>query len=387
MKKSKKIIGIILCIILIASVTTAIFVATATAKKVEISITADKTELSAGETATVSVTVNANFPVATMSIPVFYDNTLVDVSDATATLTDYAVKSAVTDTQSADTSKVFANTGLNSDKYGFVLVNYIGGAGAEVPETTDSVVLTFKITAKAGVSGTEVVKCVSQSAKTDDNIAGMLYFGATINENTIDAIPENIENIDLTNAQARVNIVSGANMLMVEEDFEYADYVVIDTNNTNNGEYTGIIYGIDTLDQNEMMEILATLDDALTTSQGDEYLVIEANENGVESTGATITVVDADGNAVETYVFVYFGDVDGDGYISSQDGFLVETYELEYVGIESYASFVAADVDGDGMASGQDAFLMETYELEYVGIDYQYNLGQNAMSNTYEWIN
>ena len=386
MKKSKKIIGIILCIILIATVTTAIFVATATAKKVEISITADKTELTAGETATISVTVNANFPVATMSIPVFYDNTLVEVSDATATLTDYAVKSAVTDTQSADISKVFANTGLSSDKYGFVLVNYIGGAGAEVPETTDGVVLTFKITAKAGVSGTEVVKCVSQSAKTDDNIAGMLYFGATINENTIDAIPENIENIDLTNAQASVNIVSGANMLMVEEDFEYADYVVFDTNNTNGGEYTGIIYGIDTLDQNPEMSALASLADALTTVYGDDYLeIIEAD--GGETTGTIINVLDENGDAIETYVFVYFGDVNGDGMLTSDDDFMVSEYEVTYGEISSYASYVAGDVNSDGMLSSDDAFMISEFEVTYSEIDYQYNIGQNAMSNTYEWIN
>ena len=385
MKKSKKIIGIILCIILIATVTTAIFVATATAKKVEISITADKTELTAGETATISVTVNANFPVATMSIPVFYDNTLVEVSDATATLTDYAVKSAVTDTQSADISKVFANTGLSSDKYGFVLVNYIGGAGAEVPETTDGVVLTFKITAKAGVSGTEVVKCVSQSAKTDDNIAGMLYFGATINENTIDAIPENIENIDLTNAQASVNIVSGANMLMVEEDFEYADYVVFDTNNTNGGEYTGIIYGIDTLDQNPEMSALASLADALTTVYGDDYLeIIEAD--GGETTGTIINVLDENGDAIETYVFVYFGDVNGDGMLTSDDDFMVSEYEVTYGEISSYASYVAGDVNSDGMLSSDDAFMISEFEVTYSEIDYQYNIGQNAMSNSYEWI-
>ena len=386
MKKRKKIIGIILCIILIASVTTAIFVATATAKKVEILITADKTELSAGETAIISVTVNANFPVATMSIPVFYDNTLVDVSDATATLTDYAVKSAVTDSQSADTSKVFANTGLNSDKYGFVLVNYIGGAGVEVPETTDGVVLTFKITAKAGVSGTEVVKCVSQSTKTDDNIAGMLYFGATINENTIDAIPENIENIDLTNAQARVNIVSGANMLMVEEEFEYADYVVIDLENTNGGEYTGIIYGIDTLDQNPEMSALASLADALTTVYGDDYLeIIEAD--GGETTGTIINVLDENGDAIETYVFVYFGDVNGDGMLTSDDDFMVSEYEVTYGEISSYASYVAGDVNSDGMLSSDDAFMISEFEVTYSEIDYQYNIGQNAMSNTYEWIN
>ncbi len=174
--------------------------------------------------------------------------------------------------------------------------------------------------------------------------------------------------------------------LMVKEDFEYADYVVIDTNNNNYGEYTGIVYGIDTLDQNEMMEVLGDLASALTTNNGDDYLVIEGNENGMESTGATITVVDENGDTLETYVFVYFGDIDGDGMISTNDAFIAEYYEGTYEGVETYAQYVSADIDGDGMPSANDAYIMEYYEGTYEGVDYQYNLGQNAMNNTYEWI-
>ena len=363
-----------------------VFVVTATAKEASITITSDKAELSAGETATVSVKVTANFSIATMSIPVFYDKELVTVSDATAKLSNYAVSSAITDAQSADSGKIYANTDISADDFGFVLVNYIGEAGKDVPETMDSVVLTFKITAKADVNGNAVFKCVSQSAKTDNNPAGMLYFGSPTSGTAINDIPENVENINLTNASATVKIGGEPATLMVQEDFAYAEYVVIDTNNTNNGEYTGIVYGIDTLDQNDYMEILGTLDDALTTSNGDDYLVIEANEMGMESTGATITVVDENGDAIETYVFVYFGDIDGDGMISSNDALIAEWYEIAYEGIESYAAYVAADIDGDGMPTANDALIEEWYEIGYEGVDYQYNLGQNAVNNMYEWI-
>ena len=169
--------------------------------------------------------------------------------------------------------------------------------------------------------------------------------------------------------------------------FEYADTVVNDTNNTNNGEFTGIIYGIDTLDQNEMMEQLGTLADALMASTGDDaHIVITPNEQGNESTDALIEIVDSEGNVLETYVFVYFGDVDGDAMISANDAYIAEYYEASYEGVNSYAQYVAADVDGDGMPSANDAYIMEYYEVSYEGVDYQYNLGQNAMNNTYEWI-
>ena len=386
MKKSKKLISIILAVVLTISVVTTAFVVSANAKKATISITVDKTQISAGQSATVSVNVDANFPIATMSIPVFYDKTLVTVSDATANLTSYAVSSTTTDEQSVDSDKVYANTGVSSTKFGFVLVNYIGGAEETVPETTNSVVLTFKITAKEDVSGEAVVKCVSESAKTDDNVAGMLYFGSTTSGTTIDSIPENIENIDVTSAITGVKIGSSDTTLMVEEGFEYADYVVIDTNNNNYGEFTGIVYGIDTLDQNNYFEALATLDDALTTNNGDDYLVIEANDQGVESTGAKITVVDENGDALETYYFVYFGDIDGDGMVTAGDGFYAELYEMETTGIESFAQYVSADVDVDGMVTAGDGFYTELFEMEGDGMEYQYVLAETASGNEYEWI-
>ena len=199
----------------------------------------------------------------------------------------------------------------------------------------------------------------------------------------VDEITTNLD-VALANFEEQASL--DPSTLVVKEEFEYADYVVIDTENNNYGEYTGIVYGIDTLDQNEMMEVLATLADALTTNNGDDYLVIEANENGVESTGSTITVVDENGDALETYVFVYFGDIDGDGMISANDALIAEWYETAYEGIDSYAAYVAADVDGDGMPSANDALIAEWYETAYEGVDYQYNLGQNAMANMYEWI-
>ena len=136
-----------------------------------------------------------------------------------------------------------------------------------------------------------------------------------------------------------------------------------------------------------MMEQLASLADALKASTNeDTHIVIEANEQGYESTGAMIYIVDNDENILESYVFVYFGDIDGDGYITVSDAFMAEYYEVTYEGIESYAAFVAAAVDADGAATVSDAFTMEYYEVAYEGMDYQYNLGQNAQNNMYEWI-
>ena len=179
----------------------------------------------------------------------------------------------------------------------------------------------------------------------------------------------------------------------VKEDYAQAEFVIYDTANTNFDEYAGIIYGIDIFGQNDAMEQLAfQLSDALTTTSGDNYMVIEPNSQGNESTGAMVCVYDVDpatnpdAEPKATYIFVYFGDVDGDGLVTSTDGLISEVYEGTYEGLENYAQFVACDVDGDGLATSTDGLIMEVYEGTYEGMDYQYNLGQVAVNNTYDWI-
>ena len=335
MKHNKKVISIILSIILIISMTTTILIATANAKKVSIAITTDKAEFACGESATVSVRVTADCTLATMSIPVFYDKTLVDVSEATATLDNYAVKNAITDNESAEPSKIYNNTGINSDKFGFVLVNYIGSAGSELTESTDSVVLTFKITAKADVSGNVVVKCIKESAKTESNIAGMLYFGSMPEGTTIDEIPENLENIDLTKAEANVAISTGSATLIANN--ELTGFIDAENN---------YIYGIPA---GTSVEDLA---EYFTVSNGVFEMV--ANEGGyTNGTGATLVVKDTAGNEVTTYTLIVFGDVNGDGSITMADYGIVSMASLGGT-IDGEANNYAADVNGDASITMAD---------------------------------
>ena len=344
MKKSKKMIGIILSLILVIGIVSSIFIATANTKETDVIITVDKAELSAGQSATVTVKVTSNYPIATMSIPVFYDKTLVDVSDATATLSDYAVKSAITDVQSKDTSKVFANTGVNSDKFGFVLATYIGGAGAQVPESMDDVVLTFKITAKTGASGTETIKCVSQSAKTDENIAGMLYFGSPVSGRTINSVPENVENINLEQAVAVVTISSGGTVLLPNKELTG----VIDTDKN-------YIYGIPAGTTAE------DLKEYFTVYNGTFDVI--ANEAGyTNGTGATFVIKDTSGNEVAYYTLVIFGDINGDGEISITDANIVQNASLGGT-IIGESNLFTADVNGDNLVTATDANIIKNTSL------------------------
>ncbi len=296
MKNKNKIIAIIVAIVLVASVF--VIGTVANTKNTSIAISIDKTELSAGQSATVTVTASADYPVATASIPVFYDKTMVTVSNATATLTGYDVANVTTDLTATDSSKIYANTDMNSGKFGFVLVTYIGGAGDTVSTINNKTILTFTITAKADVSGEELIKCVTESAKTDDNVAGMLYFGTTTSGTTITSIPENVENIDVTNASTSVIITTGGVDLVAKADMP----TVIDATNK-------YIYGITAGD---------SVEDYITVNNGSFELV--ANSTGrTNGTGATVKVKNASGTVVDTYTVIVFGDVNGDGEISASD--------------------------------------------------------------------
>ncbi len=323
MKKSKKLIGVVLSVALVISVLATVLIVTASTKETSILVDVDKTELSAGESATVSVSVTSNYPVATMSIPVFYDKTMVDVSEPVATLTDYAVSSAVIDAMCVDTSKIYDNTNVSEEKFGFVLANYIGEAGADVPETINGVVLTFTITAKENVTGNAVVKCIAETGKTTDNIAGMMYFGATVSGTTIDEIPENVENVDITNAEKSVKIENGVPELTAKANTT----AVID----NENKY---VYGITAGD---------SVENYVSVENGTLELV--PTSSGVTNgTGTIINVKNSSGELVDTYTLIIFGDVNGDGVITASDYTMV----LGFVQAADCSDVqrIAADVSG-----------------------------------------
>lgn len=339
MKKKNKIIAIIVSLVLIVSV----FVVgtVANTKNTSIAISIDKTELTAGQSATVTVTASADYPVATASIPVFYDKTLVTVSNATATLTGYAVAEVTTDLTAVNSVKIYANTNMNSEKFGFVLVTYIGGANDTVSAIDNKTVLTFTITAESDVSGDALVKCVTESAKTDDNVEGMLYFGATTSGNTITSIPENVENVNVTNATQSATIVTGRADLMAKDDMP----TVIDATNR-------YIYGITPGD---------SVEDYIKVNNGSFELV--ANSSGyTNGTGATVKVKNASGTVVDTFTVIIFGDVNGDENVTGTDASIVENASLGGI-IEGDAYNVAADSNGDYSVSGTDASIIGNASL------------------------
>jgi len=85
----------------------------------------------------------------------------------------------------------------------------------------------------------------------------------------------------------------------------------------------------------------------------------------METTGAVIELYDDSDNLLETYVFIFFGDLDFDGSVTGSDATICNDYELTYEGLEEEFMLLAADIDVDTMVTGSDGAILADYELTY----------------------
>lgn len=350
MSNIKKIVGVVLALVMALSVATIAFAADGDAYSV--TVTSDKATIEAGETATVTVKVTANFNVCAMSIPVFFDNSKVTASAGTTTLANANI---VTET-SQDVEKYFEGVDHTKDDYGIRALVYIAPYNAEISSYTDTTVMTFTVTANDGATGAVVLECISTAVKTSSNPSGTLYIAKNSSGNaTVDSLPEVIDDATVTGATTTINITAagGDPELILTETGE--DYGTIIRDDLCTTDYDGCVFGIDTLNGE-------SIGDYVTTEYG-SIEVVANEESGEYTTGATILLKNDDDEVVATYVFIYFGDVNGDGAVDGTDAVAVELHDgwVEMLE-EDTAFFYAAEVNYDGAVDGTDAVAIELHD-------------------------
>ena len=189
-------------------------------------------------------------------------------------------------------------------------------------------------------------------------------------------------NLDVALANFEEQAALEPNTLALNENAPFE--AIVDFDNNIEGEFTGTVYGFDTLGWNDAFEVDGAIADFLTTAYGDDYLeVIEAD--GGETTGTIINVLDENGDAVESYVYIYFGDVNGDGLVDNGDSVYMDTYGLMFEGIDDLIQMMAADISGDGMVDNADSVYSNTYGLMFEGMPTQYEIAEMAVGNYYEF--
>ena len=316
MSRSKKLIGLVLAVVMALSMLTVAFAdydpATLTAS---ITITSTADTLNPGETATITVKATTNYYVSTFSIPVFYDNAYVTVSNATAPVTG----SVVATEASAGGSKFYNGTTLTSADTGVEAAVYVADFGDTLTQFNNTTVLTFDVTANATTGVTDVIRCEADSIKTSTNSVGALYIAANKSESsTMDSLALNNENIDITAATVTITIPGAAEFDLVTTATGDSNGVIIDRNKTFGGAYAGVVYGFPQL-ANNTFRTINYITTNLTTSDGANTQAIVAADLARTigtvgyGTGTTITV------GSKVYVIVIFGDVNGDGLINASD--------------------------------------------------------------------
>lgn len=362
MVKSKKILSLALALVMALGVLTMGVFAAKTTPTATFTVSASASEVATGDEVTITVKANATetFYAGPMSLPIEYDASLFEyIADSAAVANIYGAgttKSAV----KAETGKL--TVALTPSTSGAVTAPDLNGANLTV--------LTFKLKA-IGTTGSSTV-AIANDQKTAANIGGKFYCGSFDS-----ADPKTAELTELGQTLNRVDTTisykSAGTPELILTDTGTEAGTVIDRTTTCN-DYAGYIYGVDTI--NDGADIL----DYVTTNVGSVEVV--ENENGVVSTGATIVLKDAAGEVLETYVFVYFGDVNGDGLVDLDDSGLIEAKEAYLSDIEEgTAQYIASDVTCDGVVDLDDSGLIEAKEAYLSDLPTQYEFAQNYAAN------
>lgn len=368
MTKAKKMLSLVLAVVMVAAMFA--FSASAAADTATFTVTVNNASPAPGDVITVTVNLTTSYYAGPTNVPVYYNPAVFEF-----------VAGSVVGT------KIFGNgtTDIkdhNDSATGCLKVAFIPdtAGGTAAAKVLNGTLFTFQLRAKA--NGTSDIGLKAEDQKTSTNVGGTLYCGA-YDSSEIDANPATVGQVFTINNTSATVGSAVENTLVVKDTAPSTP--TIDT--TNNCGYDASIYGMDTLGWNDELTPEGAITDYLTTTLGDEYLRITTPDSGYETTGTIIEVLDADGSTVlKTYVFIYFGDINEDGLVDSDDDFLAAYYGLNFMGIDTLEQLMAGDLDGDAWPTSDDGFAMSYYGLNYTGLPSQQACAEMAVGNYFELI-
>lgn len=341
MTKAKKAIGVILAVVMLATMfafgSFAVEPGHAT-----LTVTPSATQIENGETVTVTVALTTDYFVGDLSIPVHYD----------AALFDYVEGSFTPNAEIYGVAGAASTGAYNNANEGWLRATFsylVQTAGAKAQVLTNVTLFTFQLKAKA--DGVSPVELHAADQKTVANPNGKLICGQKANASLTSADIMFGQELTLNNASVTIGSAAAPELQLSETGA--ANGVIIDrVSMCNDGN--GFIYGIDT-DQG------ASIEEALTTPAGS--IRVTENSQGAMSTGATIELLDGSGNVLETYIFVFFGDVNGNGMVDPDDVTAVTGIagwmDFDYSAGDGTPESIAMDINGNEMIDPDDVTYVE----------------------------
>lgn len=344
MVKSKKILSLALALVMALGVLTMGVFAAKTTPTATFTVSSSASEVATGDEVTITVKANATetFYAGPMSLPIEYNASLFEYVADSATVANIYGESTTKSAVKAEAGKL--TVALTPSTSGAVTAPDLNGANLTV--------LTFKLKA-IGSTGSSTV-AIADDQKTAANIGGKFYCGSFDSAN-----PKTAELTEMGQTLNRVSATisyAGGSVGTPELVLKQADNGAVIRNNlcTTSGEFAGCVFGIDTANGEN-------IEDFVTTAVGSIEVV--ANADGNMSTGATILLKDTTGKVVATYVFIYFGDVNGDGMVDGTDAVAIKSHDAWVKTFDDDTPEIyAADVNGDGMADGTDSVAVKAHD-------------------------
>lgn len=344
MTKAKKAISLIVSVVMLLGVLAVGVFAndnTGVAENGTIALSFDKASYSAGDTVKVTVKLTTDYYAATVSVPVQYDSSAVKFVSGTTASTLFGA---------GDATKTVVNDAAAGGKT-YVYVGVLPqAAGGAVAQKANGVVLsTLTFTASKAISDTAAAFGVLNDQKTMTNLGGKLYVGSYKTSDVTSTVYTTGQK--LTFPVMKAAAAADPELILTEE----GNGAVIKTNLcTGSGDYAGCVFGIDTLNGEN-------IEDFVTTKAGSIEVV--ANDQGNITTGATILLKDDSGKVVATYVFIYFGDVNGDGAVNITDSSDIEAHDQWVKTIpEDTAAYYSCDVNADAAVNITDSSDIEAHD-------------------------
>lgn len=338
MTKAKKAIGVILAVVMLATMF-AFGSFAVTPGNATFTVTPSATQVEVGDTVTVTVAVTTDYYAGPIGVPVHYDAALFDYVEGS-----FTPNADIYGAGAAD-ANAFNNNGCLT--VAFAPKSEVAGVKAQV--LNNVTLFTFQLTAKA--NGVSPVQLKAEDQKALGNMTGKLYCGQKANATITSEDIMIGQTFTLNNSSVTIGSAAAPELQLSETGA--ANGVIIDRMSLCN-DGAGFIYGVGT-DMGESIE------DALSTPAGS--IRVTENAYGVMSTGATIELLDDAGNVVETYFFIFFGDTNYDGWVDGNDVTFIEGIagysDFDFSGGDGTVESMAADVNGDGWIDGNDLSYVE----------------------------
>lgn len=219
------------------------------------------------------------------------------------------------------------------------------------------------VTVKVSGAGT---LAIVDDPKTADNVGGTLIASRMDNGDIVNGDPVLGQAYSFGVQEVTIGAANDPVLQVIDGMNGYINRNYTTYNNDSGVDVpcTGYIYGV------EVSELYETIDQYFEVVNGTMEIVPSYLPGGSDcGTGATVLVKDSSDTVVETYVFILFGDLNGDSYVDSSDMGIAElqdgfAYEGGLDGMQFYdnAMLLAGDLNGDTFVDSSDMGILELHD-------------------------